>query len=63
MHIRTIFGLSTTKIRKTKEFFGRLEAPCRTAIQKLVENFELLGKVIEVMNKTRARRSGCSPMW
>ncbi|CAB3225785.1 unnamed protein product [Arctia plantaginis] len=42
---------------KTKAFFGRREAPCRTAIQKLVEKFELLGQVSDVKNKTRARRS------
>ena len=36
---------------------GRREAPCRTAIQKLVEKFDLLGQVSDVKNKTRARRS------
>nr|XP_022920706.1 uncharacterized protein LOC111429121 [Onthophagus taurus] len=44
-------------VRKTRTFLGRREAPCRTAIQKLVEKFELLGQVSDVKNKTRARRS------
>ena len=43
--------------RKTKAFLSRREAPCRTAIQKLVDKFELLGQVSDVKNKTRARHS------
>lgn len=37
---------------KFEQFFGRLETPCWTAIQKLVENFELLEQVDDVRNKT-----------
>ena len=43
--------------RKTGKFFGRLQAACRTAIQKLVNKFELLGQISDVENKIRARRS------
>ena len=44
-------------VRKTKAFLGRREAPCRAAMQKLVEKLELLGQVSDVKNKSRARRS------
>ena len=35
----------------------RCQAPCRSAIQKLLEKFELLGQVSDVKNKTLVRRS------
>ena len=56
IHYKNSENLAVT-IRKTKAFLGRPEAPCRTAIQKLVQKFELLGHVSDVNNKTRARRS------
>ena len=56
IHYKNGENLAVT-VRKTKAFLGRREAPCRTAIQKLVEKFELLGQVSDVKNKTRARRS------
>ena len=56
IHYKNWENLAVT-VRKTKEFLGRREAPCRTAIHKLVEKFELLEQVSDVKNKTRARRS------
>ena len=56
IHYKNGENLAVT-VRKTKAFLGRREAPCRTAIQKLVEQFELLGQVSDVKNKTRACRS------
>ena len=43
--------------RKTRTFFGCRQASCRTATQKLLQKLELLRQVIDVKNKTRARRS------
>ena len=43
-------------LSQSQTFFG-CQAPCRTAIQKLAEKFELLVSVSDVKNKTRARRS------
>ena len=56
IHYKNGENLAVT-VRKTKAFLGRRKAPCRTAIQKLVKKFELLGQVSDVKNKTRARRS------
>lgn len=35
----------------------RREALCRSTIQKWLKKFELLGQIIDVKNKTRARHS------
>ena len=56
IHYKNYENLVIT-VRKTKAFLDRREAPCRTAIQKLVEKFELLGQVSDVKNKTHARNS------
>ena len=51
IHYKNGESLAAT-IRKTRTFFGRCQAPYRTAIQKLVETFELLKQVSDVKNKT-----------
>ena len=56
IHYKNGENLAET-VRKTRTFLGRREAPCRTAIQKLVKKFELLEQLSDVKNKTRARRS------
>ncbi|VEN62217.1 unnamed protein product, partial [Callosobruchus maculatus] len=56
IHYKNAENLSV-KVRKTRTLFGRRAAPCRSAIQKLVQKFELLIQVSDVKNKNRARRS------
>ena len=44
-------------VRKVKSFLGRREAPSRPAIVKLVQEFELLGRVSDAENRTRTSRA------
>ena len=42
---------------KSKFYFYHCQVTYRKAIQKLLNKFELLGRVSDVKNKTQARRS------